>query len=90
MEDTQYRCQAVHPFTCKAMVFTGLIIDARLDERILRNTTAELVKAWPVLGGQLYRTVSEGHGFPPQSPKANRRWLVGPTLGIVHRLDRRL
>ncbi|OOF92014.1 hypothetical protein ASPCADRAFT_399421 [Aspergillus carbonarius ITEM 5010] len=47
MEDTQYRCQAVHPFTCKAMVFTGLIIDARLDERILRNTTAELVKDRP-------------------------------------------
>ncbi|RAL00063.1 uncharacterized protein BO80DRAFT_357626 [Aspergillus ibericus CBS 121593] len=37
------------------MVFTGLIIDARLDVNILRRTTAELVKAWPVLGGKLYR-----------------------------------
>ncbi|PYI09298.1 hypothetical protein BO78DRAFT_438820 [Aspergillus sclerotiicarbonarius CBS 121057] len=47
MEETKYRCQAVHPFTCRAMVFTGLIIDARLDEGILRKTTAELVRAWP-------------------------------------------
>lgn len=41
------------------MVFTGLIVDAQLDEVVLRQTAAQLVKAWPALGGQLYRSVSE-------------------------------
>lgn len=59
MEEIKYRCRTVHPLTCNAMVFTGLIVDAQLDEVVLRQTAAQLVKAWPALGGQLYRSVSE-------------------------------
>ncbi|PWY73530.1 hypothetical protein BO83DRAFT_398940 [Aspergillus eucalypticola CBS 122712] len=56
MEKVKYRCRTVHPLTCNAMVFTGLIVDAHLDEIVLRQTAAQLVKAWPALGGQLYRS----------------------------------
>ncbi|GLB07128.1 hypothetical protein AtubIFM57258_002450 [Aspergillus tubingensis] len=56
MEKVKYRCRSVHPLTCNAMVFTGLIVDAHLDEIVLRQTATQLVKAWPVLGGQLYRS----------------------------------
>ncbi|PYH89229.1 hypothetical protein BO71DRAFT_465563 [Aspergillus ellipticus CBS 707.79] len=54
--ETPYRCQCVHPFTCRALVLTGLLVDACLDEEILRQTAAQLIDAWPVLGGQLHRT----------------------------------
>ncbi|BCS04177.1 uncharacterized protein AKAW2_71055S [Aspergillus luchuensis] len=56
MEKVKYRCRSVHPLTCNAMIFTGLIVDAPLDEIVLRQTAAQLVKAWPALGGQLYRS----------------------------------
>ncbi|RAH56648.1 hypothetical protein BO85DRAFT_422463 [Aspergillus piperis CBS 112811] len=56
MERVKYRCRSVHPLTCNAMIFTGLIVDAPLDEIVLRQTAAQLVKAWPALGGQLYRS----------------------------------
>jgi hypothetical protein len=57
-EHQQYCCNAVNPITRKSIVFTGLVVDAPLDEEFLRIKTRELVTAWPVLGGRLIRTVS--------------------------------
>jgi hypothetical protein len=57
-EEVKYRCKSVHPFTYRAFVYTGLVVDSRLDEETLRTKTTELVNAWPALGGHLYRTVS--------------------------------
>ncbi|GKZ18407.1 hypothetical protein AbraIFM66951_000965 [Aspergillus brasiliensis] len=56
MKEVTYRCRTVHPLTGNAMVFTGLLVDAHLDETVLRQTAAPLVKAWPALGGQLHRS----------------------------------
>ncbi|GKZ37271.1 hypothetical protein AbraIFM66950_008728 [Aspergillus brasiliensis] len=66
MEEVTYRCRTVHPLTGNAMVFTGLVVDAHLDEAVLRQTAAQLVKAWPVLGGQLHQ--SDGVGLMPSPP----------------------
>jgi hypothetical protein len=57
-EEFKYRCKSIHPFTYRAFVYTGLIVDSRLDEEILKTKTTELVNAWPALGGHLCRAVS--------------------------------
>ncbi|GLA40476.1 hypothetical protein AnigIFM63309_008310 [Aspergillus niger] len=88
MEEIKYRCRTVHPLTCNAMVFTGLIVDAQLDEVVLRQTAAQLVKAWPALGGQLYRSsrpyaLSSGSTVDFESrtlPKSATSWK----RGILH------
>jgi hypothetical protein len=53
----QYCCHGVNPITRKAMIFVGLVVDAPLNVDILESTAVKLVASWPVLGGQLIRTV---------------------------------
>lgn len=60
----KYRCNTESPATRWAFSVIGLVVDAPLDEDILRSKVTELVTLWPVLGGQLFWMVKKLTAIP--------------------------
>ncbi|KAJ5887670.1 hypothetical protein N7495_007711 [Penicillium taxi] len=50
-----YTCRSANSLTNYSTIYVGLVVDCVLDSAILGEKAAELVAAWPVLGGILLK-----------------------------------
>jgi hypothetical protein len=53
-----YTCRSANSLTNYSTIYVGLFVDCVLDSGILGEKAAELVAAWPILGGILLKSVS--------------------------------
>jgi hypothetical protein len=62
MEDpklgSKYTCKSVSSFGGYSTIYAGLVVNAVLDSAILKGKLTELVRLWPILGGNLIKDVS--------------------------------
>lgn len=55
---SKYTCNSVSCLGNYSTIYAGLIVDAVLDSAILRGKLTELIRLWPILGGDLIKDVS--------------------------------
>lgn len=52
-----YTCISNNSLANHSTIYVGLVVDTVLDPATLREKAAELVAAWPILGGKLFKNV---------------------------------
>ncbi|OQD63446.1 hypothetical protein PENPOL_c009G01659 [Penicillium polonicum] len=54
-DSSKYTCNSVSCLGNYSTIYAGLIVDAVLDSAILRGKLTELIRLWPILGGDLIK-----------------------------------
>ncbi|KAJ5971285.1 uncharacterized protein N7479_001203 [Penicillium vulpinum] len=56
LDSPTYTCRSANSLTNYSTIYVGLVVDCVLDPGILGDKAAELVAAWPILGGTLLKS----------------------------------
>ncbi|KAJ5718942.1 hypothetical protein N7493_007397 [Penicillium malachiteum] len=57
LDSPVYTCRSANSLTNYSTIYVGLVVDCVLDSGILGEKAAELIAAWPILGGTLLKSM---------------------------------